>query len=257
MTQQSRAAEHQAAQRALSARLAEQLGPLWDLIRLGAFATTIPLWIEAVKELLDLFARMSGTLAADYYSEERDIARARGVYVPAPAAIPDGKAEASLRWATKDLWVPEDDNPPPIEERLAAAEKKAEGAAQKIVADVGRDTIAEAVQEDPEVLGWARHTGPDACAFCALLVSRGPVFHSEETAGARANRRFAGEGNYKFHNNCDCTVYPLFVGQRWEPPAYVVEWDDLYARSTGNAYGTKAKLRAWRAAFEGRDDEPE
>ncbi|MGI5274864.1 hypothetical protein ACQEUU_37425 [Nonomuraea sp. CA-218870] len=202
MTQQSRAAEHQAAQRALSARVAEQLGPLWDLIRLGAFATTVPLWIEAVKELLEAFARMSGTLAADYYSEERDIARARGVFVPAPTVIPDGKADASLRWATKDLWIPEDDGPSPIGERLAAAEKKAEGAAQKIVADVGRDTIAEAIREDDEAIAWARHTGPDACAFCALLVSRGPVFHTRETAGAGANRRFEGAGEYKFHNNC-------------------------------------------------------
>lgn len=257
MTQQSRAAEHQAAQRALTARLAAQLGPLWDVIRLGAFATTIPLWIEAVKDLLELFARMSGTLAADYYSEERDIARARGVFVPAPAQIPDGKTEASLRWATKDLWIPEDDNPPPIEQRLAAAEKKAVGAAQKIVADVGRDTIVEAVAEDPGVIAWARHTGPDACAFCALMVSRGPVYHTRETAGAGANRRFEGGGEYKFHDNCDCTVYPLFEGQIWEPPQYVLDWDDLYTRSTRDAYGTKPKLRAWRKAFEGDGEEPE
>lgn len=254
MTQQSRAAEHQAAQRALLARLAEELGPLWDLIRLGAFATTVPLWIDAVKELLEAFARMSGTLAADYYSEERDLSRARGVFVPAPAQIPGGKADASLRWATKDLWIPGDDNPPPIEERLVAAETKAEGAARKIVADVGRDTIADALDEDPEALGWARMTDADPCPFCALLATRGAVYHTEGTAGGSANRNFKGGGNYKFHDHCSCTVVPILAGQQWEPPAYVQEWERLYAESTGGAYGTKAKLAAWRKAFEGRAD---
>ncbi|HEY9369744.1 hypothetical protein [Streptomyces sp.] len=255
MTQQSRAADHQAAQRALSARLAEQLGPLWDLIRLGAFATSIPLWIEAVKELLETFARMSGTLAADYYSEERDIARVRGVFVPVPAQIPDGKADASLRWATKDLWIPEADGPPPIGERLAAAEQRAEGAAQKIIADVGRDTVVEALNDDDEALGWARVTGPGACAFCSLMVSRGPVYHTEQTAGRAADSRFTGEGRYKFHNNCDCTVAPIFAGQEWDPPEYVQEWDRLYIQSTAGVYGTKGKLAAWRKAFEGRSEE--
>ncbi|MEU6725474.1 hypothetical protein ABZ917_17340 [Nonomuraea wenchangensis] len=253
MTQQSRASEYQAAQRALSSRLAEELALLWDIITLGAFGTTVPQWIAAVIELLERFAGMSATLAADYYSEERDIARVRGAFVPTPGQIPDGKAEASLRWATKDLWIPEDDNPSPIEERLAAAEKKAEGGAQKIVADVGRDTITEALEEDDEALGWARVTGPNTCAFCALLASRGPVYASEKTAGRDADKRFKGEGRYKFHDHCDCTVVPIFAGQQWDPPAYVQEWERLYAESTGGAYGTKAKLAAWRKAYEGRD----
>jgi hypothetical protein len=255
MTLASRAADHQAAQRALSARLIEQMGPLWDLIRLGAFATTVPLWIAAVVELLQRFARMSGTLAADYYAEERDIANARGVFVPAPAQIPDGKAEASLRWATKSLWVPEADNPPPIEERLASAEHLAEGVAQKIVADVGRDTVMEALEDDPEAVAWARQTDADPCAFCALMSSRGAVFHTEETAGRAANRRFIGAGEYKFHNFCSCTVIPILEGQRWEPPEYVQEWDRLYTEVTGGVRGREDKLRAWRRAFEGRGEE--
>ncbi|GGK61276.1 hypothetical protein Sme01_02940 [Sphaerisporangium melleum] len=254
MTQQTRAADYQAAQRALSARLAERMGPLWDLIRLGAFATTVPLWIDAVVELLRQFARMSGTLAADYYDQERELSDARRLFVPSSAEIPDGKAEASLRWATKSLWVPESQNPPPIEDRLAAAEHLAEGVAQKIVADAGRDTIVEALTGDSEALGWARHTGPNACHFCALLCSRGAVYHSEATAGAGANSGFEGEGSYKFHDNCDCVVYPIFQGQKWNPPDYVREWDRLYAESTRGAYGTKGKLRAWRKAFEGRDE---
>jgi hypothetical protein len=249
MTQQSRANEHQATQRALSARLIEELGPLWDLIRLGAFATTIPLWIEAVVALLERFARMSGTLSADYYEQERELANVRGVFRAAPALIPDGKAEASLRWATKDLWIPEADSPPPIEERLSAAEKKAEGAAQKVIADVGRDTLAAALDEDEEAIAWARMTSRDACAFCALMASRGAVYHTEQTVGGAANRRFEGEGEYKFHDHCDCTVIPIFEGQQWEPPDYVQEWDRLYMEA---AAGERNQLRAWRRAYEGR-----
>ncbi|MGW4422515.1 VG15 protein [Streptosporangium sp. NPDC004631] len=254
MAQQERAAEYQDAQRALSAQLVEEMAPLWELIRLGAFATTIPAWVEAVIELLQRFAGMSGALAADHYADERDTAGVRGIFQPAPAEIPPGKAEASLRWAVKDLWIPEADNPPPIEERLAVAKEKAAGVAQKVVADVGRDTIAQAMGEDPEVLGWGRTTGPDACFFCALMASRGPVYESEETAGGAASDQFEGEGKYKFHSHCSCTVYPIFRGQRWEPPAYVDEWDRLYTVSTGHERGMKDKLRAWRRAFEGRED---
>lgn len=254
MSQQSQAADYQAEQRAVSAHLIEEMAPLWELIRLGAFATTVPAWIDAVIELLQRFASMSGTLAADHYSDARDLAKARGLFQPAPVQIPDGKAEASLGWATKDLWIPEADGPSPIEQRLAAAEEKAVGASQKIVADAGRDTIAQAVLDDREALGWGRTTGPQACHFCALLVSRGPVFHSEETAGAEANAQFEGEGKYKFHDHCSCTIYPIFRGQRWDPPAYVDEWDRLYTVSTGAERGTKDKLRAWRRAFESRED---
>ncbi|MFC3986444.1 VG15 protein [Streptosporangium jomthongense] len=254
MTQQERAAEYQDAQRALSAQLVEEMDPLWSLVRLGAFATTVPAWIDAVIDLLRRFAGMSGALAADHYADERDAAGVRGIFQPALAEIPDGKAEASLRWAIQDLWIPEADDPPPIEDRLVAAREKAAGVAQKIVADVGRDTIVQAAGEDPEVLGWGRTTGPDACHFCALMASRGPVYHSEETAGGTADAQFEGSGKYKFHDHCDCTVYPIFQGQRWEPPAYVDEWDRLYTVSTGAERGTRAKLRAWRRAFEGRED---
>ena len=232
MSQQSQAADYQAEQRAVSAHLIEEMAPLWELIRLGAFATTVPAWIDAVIELLQRFASMSGTLAADHYSDARDLAKARGLFQPAPVQIPDGKAEASLRWATKDLWIPEADGPSPIEQRLAAAEQKAAGAAQKVFADVGRDTVVQAVQGDSEALGWGRHASADACAFCRITAIRGPVYSSEETAGGDADRNFDGDGRFKYHDSCSCVAIPVFKGQGWNPPEYVDRWEDLYREAS-------------------------
>ncbi len=238
MTQASRAAEQQAANRGLLAELLAELAELWAIIRLGAFATTIPQWIAAVELLLGEYAAMAATLAGDYYDEERDLARVGGRFMfPMPDSPPREKVESSLRWATKDLWIPEQQSPPPIEQRLRMAENKAAGAAQKIVADVGREAVLTAVKEDPQAIGWFRVAAPNACAFCRMLAIRGAVYQSEETA------------DFQAHDSCSCTAAPVFQGQTWEPPADVAEWRRLYQDSTR---GERNKLRAFRRAVEGR-----
>lgn len=55
------------------------------------------------------------------------------------------------------------------------------------------------------VLGWARVlAGETNCAFCAMLASRGPVYHSEGTA------------SFDAHDGCDCGATLVVKGERWE-----------------------------------------
>lgn len=56
-------------------------------------------------------------------------------------------------------------------------------------------------------VAWARvATGLETCGWCLTLVSRGPVYHSKETAG----------GNWEFHDGCDCKVVPVFDLENWD-----------------------------------------
>ena len=65
---------------------------------------------------------------------------------------------------------------------------------------VARNTI-ENVRNDPGDVRYARvPQGETTCDFCIMLASRGPVYWSEESAGAFT----------KFHEHCDCKVVPFF-----------------------------------------------
>lgn len=118
------------------------------------------------------------------------------------------------------------------------------GASTTLVLEGGREVIRDAVLADEEAIGWARITDPDPCAFCAMLASRGAVYHSRATAGAAANKKFVGDGMFKFHNHDACIAKPIFDQ---DDPALEVA-DDLYERwlrATQGASGQKKMLKAW------------
>lgn len=71
-----------------------------------------------------------------------------------------------------------------IEELAASASRHVKSASRDLVTDTARLNRA----------GWARQlTGAESCAFCAMLVSRGPMYSKESV-------------NFQTHNHCDCTA---------------------------------------------------
>lgn len=76
------------------------------------------------------------------------------------------------------------------------------------------------------IRGWARvATGRETCAWCLMLVSRGPVYESARTAGLRLGDSDAVEAIEndadvtsalnEWHPGCDCKVVPVFNNQTW------------------------------------------
>ncbi len=76
------------------------------------------------------------------------------------------------------------------------------------------------------VKGWARvATGRETCAFCLMLVSRGPVYFGADTAGLdlpdSEALKLINEGADlsefmdQWHPNCDCKVVPVFDLKDW------------------------------------------
>lgn len=103
----------------------------------------------------------------------------------------------------------------------------------------GRDATLAAIRDDRLVLAVARGTGPDPCAFCAMLASRGFVYKSEATAGVGDS-----ESIVKYHIHCHC--YPIFRFVRASelPPlnAYFQEkWTDVT-----DDYSGHDAVKAWR-----------
>lgn len=95
----------------------------------------------------------------------------------------------------------------PDEVAFLAARDQMMAEARKIIMEAGRDTIRLSAEGNTRSIGWRRVSDGNPCAFCAMLVGRGPVYQSDETAGGVV------EGHY--HNKCGCTAVEVFT--TWEP----------------------------------------
>ncbi|MDP5310385.1 VG15 protein [Streptomyces poriferorum] len=214
---------YRAAQRGLSRLLVRDVRRLRRLIIPSRLQASMPDWFTAMQEVVDQYARTSAALGADFYDAQRDAAGVPGSFtVPVPDPPPAEQAESSLRWATKDVWERDLDDPQTtdaqrksLDVRLEQAEKKAEAVAQKLVADTGRGTVQEAVRQDRQATAWARAAALGACAFCKMLAVRGAVYKQDTV-------------RFQAHDGCHCGVLPIFRGQRFELSAKAKEWERLY-----------------------------
>lgn len=238
-----------AAQRGLTRLLLRDLLALRRLLDPGRLQATVPPWIDAVTEVVGGYSETSATLAADFYDGEREAAGVPGTFtVPLADPPPGEQVDASLRWATKDLWLRDEADATlaqrePFDVRLEAAMTKADAAAQKLVADGGRETMRQAVKQDQQAVGYARAAALGACAFCRLMASRGMVYKTAGTAGQDANERFSGDASVaKFHNDCHCAIIPVFRGQRFELSPHATEWDRLYREYAQGHPGDQLRL---------------
>lgn len=243
------AVQQRAAQAGLTKLLARDMQSLRKLIVPARMQQTVPQWILAVRALVGQYSKASGSLAANYYDAERVAAGMTGRFtVPLPDPPPDGQVEASLRWATKDIWPRNPDDPKttavqklPLGQRLDAAEVRAEAVTQKLVIDSGRGTIQNAVRRDKQAVGWARTAALGACAFCKLLSTRGMVYKAD-TVGFRA------------HDNCHCGAIPVFKGQRFDLSPHAAEWERLYREYAAPHSGDQ--LNRFRQALDAHGHTP-
>jgi hypothetical protein len=109
----------------------------------------------------------------------------------------------------------------------------------------GRDALADARENDPEVIGYYRKTDPDPCGFCAMLASRGLVY-TEDRNASRRTRSWVDEQNPdQYHPDCHCQTLPLFRGQSM--PADDRRRADEYARMWNDTEGSgETQLKNFR-----------
>lgn len=118
----------------------------------------------------------------------------------------------------------------PVDEALRVGETVVASTAAKMVGDGGRAVIEDEVTNRRNgAIGYCRVPDADPCPFCAMLASRGAVYRLD--AFVESNGIFAGDGKFKVHNGCDCTLEPVYGRRVTDLPAGVdklaKEWADI------------------------------
>ncbi|WP_455907361.1 VG15 protein [Streptomyces goshikiensis] len=103
-----------------------------------------------------------------------------------------------------------------LDETMSKAGRNLALDAGRLAESGGRDALAEARENDAEVIGWYRKTDPDPCGFCAMIASRGAAYSKYMEPD-------------QFHRGCHCQTLPLFRGVEM-PAEDAAKRDEYLAR---------------------------
>ncbi|MEU8133244.1 hypothetical protein [Streptodolium elevatio] len=126
------------------------------------------------------------------------------------------------------------------EAHLQAGAQQA-AAAQRVAMNGGRSAVWNHMQRDRRAVGYIRlsRTGTP-CGWCAMLISRGPVYKSQRSA------EFADGDAY--HDNCHCYAEPVYSRAQYGDSALYElnrRYQELWPKVTRGLSGTAA-VSAWR-----------
>lgn len=112
-----------------------------------------------------------------------------------------------------------------IDEAMDKALTATFGAMTRHVEGGPRDVARHNSTRDSFSNGWMRRSGGTPCPFCAMLISRGPVYKSSASA------------DFKAHDRCHCKAIAFFgADEGWTAQSreYRAMWDD---DSNGSLWG--------------------
>lgn len=218
---------HRLAQLAVAARAERVSRSLWRRLDLADLDRSQSVWLPAQLALLSSSYRQSQDVAGEYVSAYRAV-EATGPTGPFVAPLPDMAAMTTTALATGPwqvkVYIRDGLDP---RSAKAAALSKFGGAVRREVLAGGRKAIDATTSADGQAIGWRRVSDGDPCTFCAMLVTRGPVYASAETATARA-----GEG-LRYHSHCGCTA-EIVYGE-WIPNEDEQAYIDAYEAAAREA----------------------
>lgn len=241
-TAEAIATDYRRDQLALRAVMLYELTKAWASLNPADVAGTAARWLAQMVELVAETGRRSAARSTDFYRDYRkawvDGALSDDFFadILAEPNIEQIRTSLTFTGPTGLLRRLEKDIDPQRASDLAFVD--AAGAASRLAMQPARDTLIGATHADGQAVGWARLTDADPCYFCALLASRGPKYHSRESASFQA------------HDHCACVAVPMFsTTAPW--PGRAREYQQLYNAVTADV-GGKEKLRAFRRAYEAR-----
>jgi hypothetical protein len=137
-----------------------------------------------------------------------------------------------------------------VKEAHKSAGARQAASAERYAINAARSAVWNAGEKDPKAVGYVRlsRTGTP-CGWCAMLISRGPVYKTEKSA-------VFSDGD-KYHDNCNCFAEPVFVKNQYEKSnAFSLnrEYQDLWPKVTKGLSG-KAALSEWRKFIRSRNDQ--
>lgn len=196
------------------------------------------LLIEAFPEIAADHAAFAGELGAAWYEQA-----APELSYNARPVVPSTQEqfEAAARWA--------------LGADGEAALQRLAGTMQRAIFGAARATVVENSRLERGAT-WARYASANACAFCAMMATRGAVYSTEGAATVvgsdrwEAHRRTGGRklgssqrrrmgrvrgsqrAGDRFHDHCRCISVEVRPGQSYEPPDYVGRWEDAYIEAS-------------------------
>jgi len=205
-------------------------------------------WVEAVYPAVYRARMEHYRLAEQFYREAREEALGRDEPVDFPRRNygPDDLMRGLLARPTipDPTTATGDDSDEDGEETLEDQQvlvSEVVDVAEQHALDGGREAMVDAARHDERALGYARvATGETTCAFCLMLVSRGPVYKDRNSALLRDGT------SEPYHPRCDCEAVPVFERSTWPGRDQYLEMERAWAEhANGN-------LKDWRAWVEGR-----
>ena len=232
---------HKIAQVRLSATTIRQMAALWRILDFdGTRILNIDEWVTSVGILLTGQHRVSAEMARAYYGAFRAAETGEaGLAALGIPTLPLAQVEASMMATGPARFRSSIFRGHTVDEAARRAAVHAAKAGARLALQGGRQTVLFNVLEDERALGWARAAGRSKpCAFCAMLIGRGPVYKTERTA------------SFEAHDSCWCEPEPVFDrDQPW--PSGARELHDMWQDATR---GHRDQINAFRRAWEGSGD---
>lgn len=213
---------HRLAQNQLGARLIARLAVLWRLLDPGDPHGTFADWLLAVTPVVAEFRRQSSDLAAAYLDTLRTIAVGEPGTIVLAEPLETGPLATSLMVTGPAAIERAVKAERPFAMAIEHAQARTSGVGMRHALNGGRETVIRTVGSDSKAKGWARGTSGAACAFCAMLASRGPVYTR-------------GSVDFHSHDSCQCVAVPLFDSE-WPAGArrYREQWDETTQGLSGD-----------------------
>lgn len=174
-------------------RLVAETDDLDPFDRRDILLASVPRIVDAGATVIGDFA---ATWAADLFAEAGRRFVPAGLILPDPAAV-----EGSIRWAVG----------PAFGEGTGTVRDNLTGMLERFVLDAGRSAVAD----ERGRAAFQRFPSPGCCDYCAMLASRGAVYHDEATGDAGS------------HDRDQCVVAPVFTTDSWTQ-AIASRFEDRY-----------------------------
>lgn len=233
------------AQLRLAAQVVAQMRSVWGLLDPEDLDATFERWLRVAVPVVRNNRAASARLAAAYIAAFRRAELGTLEGLPAVVAAPVDVRAVTTSLLVTGPWSVKKAMIRGVEVARAAdvAEARSAAAAMRHVLDGGRETILPTVAADQRALGWARVASGNACAFCAMLASRGPVFSAASVRGDM----FGPATAFEAHDGCQCGAEPVYAdGAAW--PANSQRYRDLWDE---HASGADNPLNSFRRALAG------
>lgn len=211
---------HRIEQLRISAGADAQIKQLWRHLKMSNLDRSSPYWTATMLRLLQHHYKVSQTTASQYLVAFR-LAEIRTSAGPIEQPSMDAAAAiVNLRIAGPVALKKDIGRGISAESAYYFGVNRIRYAGQQIILAGGRDLIDNSTRAHRRSGRYRRVTDGYPCAFCAMLVGRGPVY-SETTAYFRSHKR------------CGCTAEEVFG--EWVPNEVEAKWRESYFKAAEDA----------------------